>query len=144
MLLNIVRSRYQDMPVFLTVSSVTTQFSYTSSIGIGAIGEVNPANYTATGGGNLNYIFSEFPTITYEPVTGETFAKHLYSKFGAVTLLAATQSGWAVDILMLIGLHRLGAAENMSFREIRLKQERKSDLEKFKHFSRVIDFKLPT
>ena len=139
MLLNIVRSRYQDMPVFLSVSSVTTQYSYVANIGVGAVGEANPATYTATGGGSLNYAFSEFPTITFEPVTGESFAKHLYSEIDVMTLLAATQSGWAVDILMLIGLHRIGAAENMSFKEVRLKQESESDQEKLIQFSRAID-----
>ena len=36
MLLNIVRSRYLEVPVFLTVSSVLTQYEYDSSIGLGA------------------------------------------------------------------------------------------------------------
>ncbi len=35
MLLNIVRSRYLEVPVFLTVSSVLTQYEYDSSIGLG-------------------------------------------------------------------------------------------------------------
>ena len=139
MLLNIVRSRYQDMPVFLTVNSVTTQYSYISNVGLGAVGEVNPATSTVTGAGNLSYTYSEFPTITYEPITGESFVKHLYSKLEAATLLAAAQSGWAVDILMLIGLHRIGAVENMSFSEVHLKQSDISDAEKLVRFARAID-----
>ena len=35
MLLNIVRSRYLEVPVFLTVSSVLTQYEYDGSIGVG-------------------------------------------------------------------------------------------------------------
>ena len=35
MLLNIVRGRYLEVPVFLIVSSVLTQYEYDSSIGVG-------------------------------------------------------------------------------------------------------------
>ena len=34
MLLNIVRSRYLEVPVFLTVSSVLTQYEYDRSVGL--------------------------------------------------------------------------------------------------------------
>ena len=37
MLLNIVRSRYLEVPVFLTVSSVLTQYEYDRSVGLGTI-----------------------------------------------------------------------------------------------------------
>jgi hypothetical protein len=140
MLLNIVRSRYQDMPVFLNVNSVTAQYSYEVSGGLAAGGElINPGNASSLSGfGNLNYGFSEFPTITYIPLVGEAFAKHLYEEISSEIFFAAAQSGWAIDILMQIGIHRIGAAKNMSFGEVRLIQQFESDLKKLENFTRVI------
>ena len=78
MLLNIVRSRYLEVPVFLTVSSVLTQYEYDSSIGLGGIFESGAGtNDIFTGDTNLR--FSERPTITYLPVEGQEFSAHLLS-----------------------------------------------------------------
>jgi len=62
-LLNIVRSRYLEVPVFLTVSSVLTQYEYDRSIGLGAILEFGSGT-TDRGTGEANLRFSERPTIT--------------------------------------------------------------------------------
>jgi hypothetical protein len=142
MLLNIVRSRYQEMPVFLEVGSVVAQYSYLSSASVGYFREfinnsIAPTSDTASV--DANVAFSEFPTITYVPLAGEAFAKHLYSEVPAAIFFSAAHAGWAVDVLMQIGLHRIGAAENMSFREYSLKKQRESDLEKLQHFARAIE-----
>lgn len=63
MLLNIVRSRYLEVPVFLTVSSVLTQYEYDSSIGADAILEFGSGT-TDRAIGSANLRFSERPTIT--------------------------------------------------------------------------------
>jgi hypothetical protein len=78
MLMNIVRSRYLEVPVFLTVSSVLTQYEYERSAGIGAILEFGDAT-TDRGTGETNLRFSERPTITYLPIEGQEFSAHLLS-----------------------------------------------------------------
>ncbi len=67
MLLNIVRSRYLEVPVFLSVSSVLTQYEYDRSVGVGTILEFG-SETTDRGTGNANLGFAERPTITYLPV----------------------------------------------------------------------------
>ena len=117
MLLNIVRSRYLEVPVFLTVSSVLTQYEYDSSLGLGAIVESGAGtNDIFTGDTNLS--FSERPTITYLPVEGQEFSAHLLSDIPSEIIFAAAQAGWAIDFFMRIGIQRLGAAENMPFGDI--------------------------
>jgi hypothetical protein len=76
--MNIVRSRYLEVPVFLTVSSVLTQYEYERSAGIGAILEFGDAT-TDRGTGETNLRFSERPTITYLPIEGQEFSAHLLS-----------------------------------------------------------------
>ena len=144
MLLNIVRSRYLEVPVFLTVSSVLTQYEYDSSIGADGILEFGTGT-TDRAIGSANLRFSERPTITYLPVEGQEFAAHLLSDIPAEIIFAAAQAGWPVDVFMRIAIQRLGAAENMSFGEIPAsgdsdsKTQVESDFKKLKRFERMID-----
>ena len=142
MLLNIVRSRYQEMPVFLEVSSVVAQYSYARSVGVGYFREfignsIAPTSDTASIDVNVGY--SEFPTITYQPIQGESFARHLYSPVPYELFLAAVNSGWSIDLMMLIGVERFGAAENMSFGETRSAEQRTSDFYKLERFIRTLE-----
>ena len=144
MLLNIVRSRYLEVPVFLTVSSVLTQYEYDSSIGLGGIFESGAGtNDIFTGDTNLR--FSERPTITYLPIEGQEFSAHLLSDIPVDLFFAAAQAGWSVDVFMRIGIQRLGAAENMSFAEVPAagygdsKSQFEDEFKKLKRFERMIE-----
>jgi hypothetical protein len=144
MLLNIVRSRYLEVPVFLTVSSVLTQYEYDRSVGLGGFFQLG-RDTTDTITGNTNLRFSERPTITYLPVEGQEFSAHLLSEIPFEIIFAAAQAGWPIDIFMRIGVQRLGAVENMSFGElpasgyIDTKTQFASDFKKLKRFERMIN-----
>ena len=144
MLLNIVRSRYLEVPVFLTVSSVLTQYEYEARAGVGTILEFGSGT-TDRAIGDANVGFTERPTITYLPVEGQEFSAHLLSDIPSEIIFAAAQAGWAVDIFMRIAVQRLGATENMSFGEIpapgdsESKTQVESDLKKLKRFERMIE-----
>jgi hypothetical protein len=145
MLLNIVRSRYLEVPIFLTVSSVLTQYEYDRSLGLTGILRFGGGTSWDTGIGDTNLRFSERPTITYLPVEGQEFAAHLLSDIPAEIIFAAAQAGWPVDVFMRIAIQRLGALENMSFGEIPAsgdsdsKTQVESDFNKLKRFERLID-----
>ena len=144
MLLNIVRSRYLEVPVFLTVSSVLTQYEYDRSVGLGGILEFGSGT-TDRALGDANLRFSERPTITYLPVEGQEFSAQLLSDIPSEIIFAAAQAGWSVDVFMRIAIQRLGAVENMSFGElptsgyIDSKTQIESDFKKLKHFERMIE-----
>ena len=150
MLLNIVRSRYLEVPVFLTVSSVLTQYEYDSSIGVGGFFGIGGDATNVIGGttdvitGDANIRFSERPTITYLPVEGQEFSAHLLSDIPSELIFAAAQAGWPIDIFMRIGIQRIGAQENMSFGEVAATgwEDTKTffsrDLQKLKRFERMI------
>ena len=145
MLLNIVRSRYLEVPVFLTVSSVLTQYEYDSSIGLGTILEFGTGT-TDRAIGDANLRFSERPTITYLPVEGQEFSAHLLSDIPSEIIFAAAQAGWPVDVFMRIAIQRLGALENMSFGEnlpatgnSDSKTQLANEFEKLKRFERMIN-----
>jgi hypothetical protein len=141
MLLNIVRSRYLEVPVFLTVSSVLTQYEYDSSIGLGGFFQIGRGS-TDTITGDTNLRFSERP---YLPVGGQEFSAQLLSDIPSEILFAAAQAGFPIDIFMRIGIQRLGLVENMSFGEVPVsgftdfKAQVAADLAKLKRFERMIE-----
>jgi hypothetical protein len=141
MLLNLVRLRYHEVPVFLTVSSVLTQYVYEGDVGVS--GALNFGG-SDTVGGRAGLSYSERPTITYLPIGGQEFATQMLSDVPSGLFFAATQAGWPGDILMQIGIQRIGAVENMSFGmvpalgDIDRQEQRQRASEKLKQFQRVI------
>jgi len=142
MLLNIIRLRYLEEPVFLAVSSILTQYVYSAGAEAAGVFDLGGGSDTAAVGANLNY--EERPTITYLPVEGREFSAHLLTAIPAELFFAAAQKGWDVDILMEIGIQRIGAVENMSFGaipppgEIELQTQFQRDLDKLKRFQHVM------
>ena len=142
MLLNLVRIRYLEMPLFLKVSSVLTQYTYEGDVGVAGTQGIGAAPSSITGSANLGY--SERPTVTYLPVSGQEFARQMMSPIPTELFFGAAQAGWPTDLLMAIGVQRVGDVENMSFGSVpapgdvdRERQFRK-DLEKLERFQRLI------
>ena len=142
MLLNLVRLRYLEEPVFLSVSSILTQYVYNVGAGAGATIGLGGGTDIASAEANLGY--EERPTITYIPVEGHEFSERMLSAIPSQTIFAAAHQGWAVDVLMRIGISRIGAVENMGFDAIPapgvidLPQQLKQEVYKLKKFQRVI------
>jgi len=114
MLLNIVRSRYTQVPNFLTVSSVIAGYTYQGSFGASVqsgIGRFDE-NFIA-GSANLSYI--ERPTITYTPLQGEEFSRRLMRNIPVEVLFSLGQAGWPTDVLFRIAVERFGETQNMGF-----------------------------
>jgi hypothetical protein len=95
MLLNLVRLRYADSPLFLDVSSVTTQSIFRSEINstlpIPGFTEHNPFKV----GGDL--LWEDQPTITYTPLEGPSFAARMLRPIDLRTIQLLVYSGWDVD-----------------------------------------------
>ena len=106
MLLNILRLRYLQQPVFLKVSSVLTQYTYEGDVGVVGTRGFSSAPDAIAGGVNLGY--AERPTVTYLPVSGQEFAQRMMSPVPTGLFFAVAQAGWPVDLLMEIGLQRIG------------------------------------
>jgi hypothetical protein len=78
MLVNLVRLRYREVPVFLAVGSVLTQYFYGGEASANtAFGKptANAANEIIDAGGRMVYF--ERPTITYSPLGGQKFTQQL-------------------------------------------------------------------
>lgn len=108
-LLNLVRLRYSDNPLWLNVGSVTTQFNIGSGASAGADG-TDGGNYGWNLGGAVTY--SETPTITYTPVRGEAFVRNILRPMDFDTFLLLANSGWDIDALLRLTASRINGLPN--------------------------------
>jgi len=145
MLTNIVRFRYLDFPVFMAVNSVITSYSYEGSVGVeGTAGLSEPV-----GGDNViataNLAYSERPTITYSPLSGQQFTARMLAPIPVEAIFALGQTGWDIDTLLLTGINRINDVENLSFEvdptagDVEKEQRLRRDIENLRRFRRVVE-----
>lgn len=103
MLLNLVRLRYNDSPLFLELGAVVAQYGFDASLS--ATGQVGSGAGQATVGTGLGY--SESPTITYTPLKGEDFAERLLTPVSLNSLMLFVQTGWSAERLLLMIVQRV-------------------------------------
>jgi hypothetical protein len=84
-LLNIVKLRYMDLPVFVDVASIGGQAIYTDR-----------------------------PTVTYVPMTGEKFLRGLITPIDPKNIFFMLQSGYAADFLLGLTVESLNGVRNRS------------------------------
>jgi len=129
MLLNLVRLRYNDTPLFLELGSVVATYGYDASLN--AAGTIPGAGSTATLGTALAY--AEHPTITYSPLTGDKYATRLLSPI-PLDLFMLAQNGWSDERLLLVAVQRVNELFNAPT-AAGPTPERKPDYEAFADFA---------
>jgi hypothetical protein len=111
MLLNLLKVRYTDAPVFLDVASVINSYSMEGEFSLG--GEYAPVGrgdsftgVSATG----KYVDS--PTITYAPLRGDSFARSLMAPIPTSGILHLMQSGYPADLVLRVCVSTINGLEN--------------------------------
>ena len=99
-LLNIVRLRYADMPIFLEVASIVSGYTLEGSVNLtGSVSSENTAqgDFLTLGTGGK---FTDRPTITYAPIKGDKFHKSFMTPVPPKLILFLIESGWAPEIVL--------------------------------------------
>ena len=116
MLLNLVKMRYVDVPVFLNVASIINQYAFEGQIDLGAEwADVNSQTLGARGK------YTDRPTITYSPLVGETFYRSLMAPIPVRGLLFLIEADYPADLLFRIGVQTINGVENRSGAERRIR-----------------------
>jgi hypothetical protein len=113
-LLNIVKLRYMDLPVFVEVSSVVAGYSLQTGVTIGGVTSSRGAvqgDYGSIGG---QAIYTDRPTITYAPMTGEKFLRGLITPIDPKNIFFMLQSGYAADFVLGLTVESLNGVRNSS------------------------------
>ncbi|HZF24674.1 MAG TPA: hypothetical protein VEZ88_00320 [Steroidobacteraceae bacterium] len=111
-LLNVVKLRYVDMPIFVDVGQIVSGYSLESTVSLG--GQVSSAKAVQGNGVSLGAQgrFTDRPTITYTPLTGDRFLRGLMTPIPPESLLSSIQSGWAADIMLELGVSVINGIRN--------------------------------
>ena len=147
MLTNLVRLRYLRFPTFLSVTSVITNYTYRGDVNV--LGQTDTGGTALAGAGSFvgagaNLGYSERPTITYTPLSGEGFTQRMVRPIPMEAISSLGQSGWPVDLLLLTTVSRINKVENLSFApvpppaEIDRKRQVRDNLKKYQDFKRVV------
>jgi hypothetical protein len=110
MLLNMVKMRYGDAPVFLDVSSVISQYQIMGQINLGATVTSSPFYNFETLGATGQYV--DRPTITFSPIMGDKFARSLMSPVPPPAILSLLQAGYPVDLVFRMLVHEINGVRN--------------------------------
>ncbi len=99
-LLNIVKMRYFDPPIFVDVGQIVS--GYSLETGGSAGGQISSEG--AAQGNNVliggSVKFTDRPTITYAPLTGNKFVKGLMTPLSPESVFFTIQSGWPADAVL--------------------------------------------
>jgi hypothetical protein len=111
-LMNIVKLRYLDPPVFVDVGQIVAGYSFETTLTAGAsFPETNAVGgSTATVGGAARY--TDRPTITYTPLTGNRFVKSLMTPLPPESVFATIQSGWPADGVLYAAVASINGLKN--------------------------------
>jgi hypothetical protein len=111
-LLNVVRLRYADAPMFLDVASIIN--SYTVGGNASAQGTLpsntNP-NVLQLGG---TAVWSNTPTVTYQPLLGDRFTRALLQPIPPVSVFQLLQGGWPVALVFRTVVGSVNGLRNTS------------------------------
>ena len=110
MLLNLVKLRYADAPVFLDVASVITQTGIQGTFGVSGSWWQNP--FFSTAGVTAAGTYGEKPTVTYSPLSGEKFARSLMTPIPPAAVLSFLQAGYPVDVVLRLTVHTINGIQS--------------------------------
>lgn len=110
LLLNIVRLRYRDAPLFLQIGTLSTQFAIRTDAA--ANSELSISGGDSFIGPSLGYFFEERPTVTYTPLQGEEFAKKVLKPLSLEALVLLGSGGWSVERIFRIAAQEINGLGN--------------------------------
>jgi hypothetical protein len=121
-LLNIVKLRYLDLPVFVDVSSIVAGYSLQTGVNIAGVASSRGAvqgDYGSLGG---QAVYTDRPTITYVPMTGEKFLRGLIGPIDPKSIFFMLQAGYPADFVLALTVESLNGLANRSMTGGRLRE----------------------
>jgi hypothetical protein len=111
-LINVVRLRYADAPVFLDVASIINSHTVGGTAGAQAAltSGPTPDAFGLSGSG----VWSNTPTVTYQPLLGDRFTRSLLQPIRPVSIFQLLQGGWSADLVFRTVVGSINGLRNAS------------------------------
>lgn len=111
-LLNIVKLRYVDPPIFVDVGQIVAGYQLQAAASVG--GQISSEN--ALQGNSLSLggagTFIDRPTITYIPLTGNRFIRSLMTPLPPDAVFFTIQAGWPADAVLFATVAEINGLKN--------------------------------
>jgi len=109
-LLNIVKLRYLDPPIFVDVGQIVASRTLSSSVNLGSTlhegFDANSMNLGAAG------TYTDQPTITYTPLTGNRYVKSLFMPLTPDSVFYMIQAGWPANAVLFVAASEINGLKN--------------------------------
>jgi len=111
-LLNVVRMRYADAPVFLDVASVIDSYTVGGNANAQATlpSRIDP-DVLQLGAGAT---WSNTPTVTYQPLLGDQFTRSLLQPIPPTSVFQLLQAGWPATLVLRTTVRSINGLRNDS------------------------------
>jgi hypothetical protein len=113
-LLNIVKLRYADLPVFVDVASIVSGYSMQTGVSVTGTASSERAIQGDFASVMGQAVYTDRPTITYVPMTGEKFLRGLITPIDPKNVFFLLQSGYAADFILGMAIESLNGVRNRS------------------------------
>ena len=115
MLLNLVKVRYTDAPVFMDVASVISSYEVAGELDLR--GQVADKFNNALAGDQILSLgatgrYVDRPTISYQPLSGDKFARSMMMPIPLSAVLFLIQSGYPADLVLRVCVNSINGLDN--------------------------------
>jgi len=109
LILNLVRLKYRDNPLFMEVSNLASQFTIQNKIGLAAKLQTEAKGIFMP---DSDVYIEERPTISYSPLHGDSFVKGVLTAVSLKTVVLLFHSGWSIERVFKVCLQKLNNLKN--------------------------------
>lgn len=113
MLANLVKIRYLDMPVFVDVGQIVSGYTLETQL------DGSMSFFSSLGGGDSQSVgvvgrYTDRPTITYQPKTGEDYLRSLLAPVDPVAVLSLVAAGYSPELVFTWAVESINGVRNFS------------------------------
>jgi len=113
MLANIVKIRFVDMPVFVDVGSIVSGYTLSTTVN-GRLGFSDSFIAGNSQGLGASGTYTDRPTITYMPKTGDDYLRAILEPVSPSNLLALIRAGYSSELLFTWAVEAINGVHNWS------------------------------